>query len=812
MADNNTPLAEYNRKRDFARTAEPAGKIARTVKGKPLKFIVQKHDATRLHWDFRLEIEGVLKSWAVTKGPSADPQDKRLAVRTEDHPMSYADFEGTIPKGEYGGGTVMLWDEGTWEPIAGKDASTLEEGHLHFILHGKRMRGEWLLVRMKPRGKEKRENWLLRKIEDEHAKSGDTLVQRELASVSTGRSMASIASQDNGRTKWNRVARKGAAKLPEFRKPMLATLSTVMPSGENWLFEIKYDGYRCLLGVGGGTAKAWTRSGLDWSDKYPGIIQAAGQFDVGSALIDGEIVALDGNGRPSFSALQAALKNDPKDLHLFAFDLLELNGENLTKLPLVERKARLKQILPQDSDILHFSDHIDGDGSELMRTMASNGYEGVVAKRADGLYTGQRSDSWLKIKTQSREEFVIVGWIPSDKPGRYFSSLLLAQHEDGALVYKGRVGTGFNDATQQLLHSRFARLKQTKPPITNPNKAEGRPVWLKPELVAEIRFAEYTAENVVRQASFIGLREDKPAAEVQPEALQRSPPNSELPVKISNADRRIFGASGKTKGELADYYYRMADHILPWLSNRPLSLVRCPQGIKAKCFFQKHLTVGWGKHVDSAMIKEGDGTAEPLFIVNSTEALLECVQMGTIEFHGWGARADAIECPDRLVFDLDPDEKLDFDDVKRAARDIHDHLAEMGLVTYAMLSGGKGVHVIAPLKASTDWDAVKDFAERFARALEGSEPDRFTANMSKARRKGRIFIDWLRNQRGSTSIMPWSVRARQSAGVAVPVNWSQLDALEIADAFSINRTGDIVNQLEALEPGWGVAQQGLPDL
>jgi bifunctional non-homologous end joining protein LigD len=810
MAGNSNPLNEYNRKRDFARTAEPSGKVARTAKGKPLKFIVQKHDATRLHWDFRLEIDGVLKSWAVTKGPSADPDDKRLAVRTEDHPMTYADFEGTIPKGEYGGGTVMLWDEGTWEPVAGKDASTLGEGHLHFILRGKRMRGEWLLVRMKPRGKEKRENWLLRKIDDEHATSGDALVKRELTSISTGRSMASIASEDKGRTKLKR-SRK-TMKLPEFRKPMLATLSSVIPTGDNWLFEIKYDGYRCLLGVGGGRAKAWTRSGLDWSDKYPGVIEAAGQINAASALIDGEIVALDSKGKPNFSALQAALKNDARSLHLFAFDLLELDGEDLTQLPLVERKARLKKILPQDSDALHFSDHIEGDGSELMRTMASNGYEGIVTKRADGRYTGQRSDDWLKIKAQCREEFVIVGWIPSDKPGRYFSSLLIAQHEAGALVYKGRVGTGFNDAAQRSLHSRFARLKRVKPPVCNPEKAEGRPVWLKPELVAEIRFAEYTSENVVRQASFIGLREDKPASQVQPEVSQRPDGKSELPVKISNADRRIFGTGGKTKGELADFYFQMASHILPWLGNRPLSLVRCPQGIKAKCFFQKHLTVGWGKHVNSVMIEEGDGTTEPVFVVNSAEALLECVQMGTIEFHGWGARADAIERPDRMVFDLDPDEKLDFGDVKRAASDIHDHLAEMGLVSHAMLSGGKGVHVIVPLKSSADWDAVKDFAERFSRALEGTEPERFTANMSKARRKGRIFIDWLRNQRGSTSIMPWSVRSRPNAGVAVPVNWSQLDAIETADSFSIDRLGDIINQLETLEPGWGIAEQDLPDL
>ena len=834
------PLATYNRKRDFTRTPEPAGKVAARRAKKPL-FMVQKHDATRLHWDLRLEVGGVLKSWAVTRGPSVDPDDKRLAVRTEDHPLSYATFEGTIPEREYGGGTVMLWDRGTWEPAPGKSAADLDadldKGHLHFILHGERMKGEWLLIRLKPRGKEKSENWLLRKIADDHAGEGDVLVETALTSVASGRTMAEIAAgkpprKSTGKAsaktvakaaaKDGRAPRRKAAKplslpTPGFREPMLASLSRRVPTGDDWWHEIKFDGYRCLLAIGADGVRCWTRSGLDWHDRYGAIPGAAARLPCASALIDGEVVALGPHGLPSFSALQHQLKQPAPDLLFFAFDLLEQDGESLEKLPLSERKARLERLLEGAGDPLRLSVHTRGDGAALFAALTQEGHEGLVAKRADGAYVHARSSGWLKVKAARREEFVIVGWEPSDKHGRAIRSILLAQREGAGLAYKGKVGTGFDEETMADLCQRFAGLKRAKSPLADRAGVPGKPRWLDPVLVAEVRYAEMTADGAVRHGVFVGLREDKPAAEVRPEreaTAETGDPAAPLPradFPTTNADRAVFGPGGPTKGDLAAWYAAVAPHALRWVADRPLSLVRCPQGITGQCFFQKHLKQGWGEELDSVMVRQKDGSEEPVFVACDADALLRCVQMGTIEFHGWGAPAGAIECPDRLVFDLDPDAGVDFEAVRGAAFDLHDHLAEMGLVTFPMVTGGKGIHVIAPLDGTAGWDAVEDFAQRFARALEQAEPDRFTANLSKARRKGRIFVDYLRNQRGSTAIMPWSVRAREGAPVATPLGWEELRTISSPAQFTLAQPAALLARAAALDPGWGVARQALPD-
>jgi bifunctional non-homologous end joining protein LigD len=825
------PLARYNAKRDFTKTAEPAGTVAKAAGN---SFMVQKHDATRLHWDLRLEVDGVLKSWAVTRGPSLDPDDKRLAVRTEDHPLSYATFEGTIPKGEYGGGTVMLWDRGTWEPIPGKSAKDLEKGHLHFILHGERMKGEWLLIRLKPRPKERTENWLLRKLDDDHAGGSGDLVDRCLTSISTGRTMEEIAAgveasaakpassssprkrgpsgaAANKKKLGFRVRGNDEVGMPPFQSPQLCTLVDSVPTGSAWLHEVKYDGYRVLLAVGGSEAKVFTRSGLDWTEKFPEVAAAGAALDVGSALIDGEVVALDQNGRPGFSALQDALKRGGKGLVMFAFDLLSLDGEDLTRLPNLERKELLRTIIPQDGPIA-YAEHVVGAGEQLFQTMCREGYEGVVSKRADAAYLGKRTQNWLKIKCIQRQEFVIVGWTPSEARGRGFRSLIVAVNDGGKLRFAGKVGTGFDARLIEEISAKLAKLATDKPPVEAPRAAVRGARWVKPELVAEVAFTEFTADNVVRHGSFIGLREDKKPAEVKPEKAAKTPPAPELSVRISNPERVIYPDSGITKGQLAAYYAQVSGIMMPWLANRPISLVRCPQGRAKKCFFQKHDAGSFGEHVRHVPVKEKNGSTEDYLYVDSAEGLLTCVQMGTIEFHGWGSLVSDHEKPDRMVFDLDPDEDLGFAEVKRAAFDLKRHLGDLGLVTFPMLTGGKGVHVIAPLTPTAEWPQVKDFTHRFALALSEAEPDRFLATMSKAKRKGRIFIDYLRNQRGATAILPFAARARPNAPVAAPVSWEELKDLDTAARWTVLDGAELLERAntKALR-GWGVADQALPD-
>ena len=837
------PLAAYNAKRDFRRTAEPEGERASTTGGN--SFVVQKHDATRLHWDFRIEVDGVLKSWAVTRGPSPDPEDKRLAVRTEDHPLAYGSFEGIIAKGEYGGGTVMLWDRGTWTPVAGKSAKNLEEGHLHFTLSGERMKGEWIIFRLKPRPGEKRENWLLRKVSDDYAQQGDLLVDRALTSVLTGRTMEQIARDTGGshslkdkrgkafaeamadaaahNAKLARPAKqpakpRGPSRLPKFRAPQLATLVDAVPSGNGWMHEIKFDGYRALVAVAGSKVAVYTRSGLDWTDKFAPLVKYLAALNLPPALIDGEIVAYDGEGNPDFSSLQNVLKRghgaqtEATPLAFHAFDLLEVDGEDLADLTNIERKERLEALLALATPPIHVADHVIAAGEKLFAAMCASGQEGIISKRIDGRYAHKRSRNWLKVKCILRQEFVIVGATRSDATGRPFSSLLLAQNEGTGLVYKGKVGTGFDGAALDDIAARLAMLTMATPPLDVP-RAEARKVdWVKPKLVAEVAYAEFTGEGRVRHASFIGLRGDKAASAVKPE---RAEPIAEIeaPVTISSRERVIFPGSGQTKGDLADYYDAVAALMLPFAASRPVSLVRCPQGRAGQCFFQKHDSGAFGTHVRHVPIAEKDGGLEDYLYLQDAAGLLACVQMGTIEFHGWASRADAVEQPDRMIFDLDPDEALDFAAVKSAAQHIHDRLADIGLASFAMLSGGKGVHVVVPLTPGHSWEAHKDFAHRFAEALSIAEPDRFVATMSKAKRKGRIFIDWWRNQRGATAVLPYSARSRENAPVAVPIAWGELAGMKNAQPFSIGDARQLLTRARGKGlAGWGFADQALPNL
>ena len=561
-------IETYNRKRDFAKTAEPRGHKARR---KGDSFVVQKHDASRLHWDFRLELDGVLKSWAVPKGPSIDPDDKRLAVRTEDHPLDYGKFEGTIPKEEYGGGTVMLWDKGHWHPEPGKDPSkTLEDGHLHFELEGERMKGEWVMFRLKPRPGEKSENWMLKKVTDEYAEPdlGDALVEQCVTSVTTGRTMAEIAagtdvwhSERSAKHKPGRARRKAGLGPPKFRPPQLATLVDAVPTGADWIHEYKYDGYRLLIATAGGAATAWTRKGNDWSDKFRSIVRAASKLPAG-CLIDGEAVAIGKDGKPSFQLLQSTLKGGEADLVFYAFDLLVEAGKDITGRPNLERKERLAALLKGAGSPILYGDHVLGKGEALFDAICKERGEGIISKKASAAYRGARTRNWLKVKCLERQEFVIIGWQESDKR-RGFKSLLLATREQRKLRFCGKVGTGFDDRLLESLSERMAPLETDRPAVDVPRPGRRGAHWIEPKLVAEIAFTEFTNEGILRHPSFIGLREDKPAREVKlekPEHLKASEKKPEQPtaesfgVRISNPDRVIYPGDGLTKGDLADYY------------------------------------------------------------------------------------------------------------------------------------------------------------------------------------------------------------------------------------------------------------------
>ena len=829
MIEQNDALSEYNSRRDFAKTPEPPGKRGRK-KTKTLRFLVQKHAARRLHYDLRLELDGVLKSWAVPRGPSVDPGDKRLAVRTEDHPLSYGDFEGVIPAEQYGGGTVMLWDRGTWEPLHDPEQG-LRDGKLHFRVHGERMTGGWALVRMHPRGDKTPENWLLIKDRDTVAETlepgkGDVLLEAHPASVKTGRTMKAIARGEDakpqqilggqsapakGQAGRSSTAGKSVAAIPPFRKPQLATLVSEAPDGEGWLNEVKFDGYRLLVATAAGEVRCYTRSGLDWSDRFPRLGDAFARLKCDSALIDGEVVAEGASGKSPFSALQRAIK-EGGPMKFYAFDLLSLNAEDLAAEPLLERKKALSKLLrtlPRRSPI-HFSEHVRGSGPRVFAEICKAGHEGIIAKKAHAPYAGSRNSDWLKIKCTKRQELVIGGYSPSTKRGRAFASLLVGTWENDRFVYRGRVGTGYSEEVLDTLGATLkASARKTMPFDHVPAAIARNARWVTPKLVAEVDFAELTDDGYIRHGAFLGLREDKEAKAVTIETAPKrtSPqqtPDSETTiagVRISSPDRVVFPKQGVTKIDLARYYAVAGGRMLEFAANRPLSLVRCPQGRSAKCFYQKHASDGFPEAIRTLPIEESSGKTKDYLYVADVAGLVSAVQMGTLELHIWGSAIDRLERPDRMVFDLDPDESVHFSHVRDAAADLRRALEEIGLKSLPMVTGGKGVHVVVPLVRRAEWATVKAFAKAFAATLAEAEPDRFVATLSKAKRRGRIFIDWLRNERGATAIAPYSTRARAGAPVATPVTWGELAGLETANGFHIR---NMVDRLHEPDP-WAEA-------
>jgi bifunctional non-homologous end joining protein LigD len=810
-------LKEYRAKRDFSRTPEPAPKRARKARGK-LRYLFQKHAARREHYDFRLEHNGALLSWAVPRGPSLDTKEKRLAVRTEDHPIEYGDFEGTIPEGEYGGGTVMLWDRGSWEPRLDVDEG-LRDGQLKLNLHGKRLKGGWALVRLRGRkGDRGKQNWLLIKERDEYAgPEKRPIVEREKTSVKSGRSMEEIA---RGKKVWhsNRPARKSrfeeaeperprrkkgkGLKPPPFVEPQLATYVEGPPSGADWLHEIKYDGYRAITSLADGDAIVRTRKGLDWTDKFRSLLAALADLPCDTAILDGEIAVADAKGHTDFGALQDALSAGRGGFNYYLFDLLHLDGEDLRRRPLLERKETLQKLLAKARSPLLYSDHVEGEGERVFERARALKLEGIISKQAQAPYRSGRTRSWLKSKVGDEQELVIVGWRPSDKPRRPFSSLLLAVNEDGKLRYAGRVGTGFSDQRLDDLAEKFEKHARKTPPVPDiPPAIARRARFVEPALVAEIEFRGWTRDGLVRQGAFKGLRADKPAREIVREtpmpktkALKSAKreaggdkTDEAAGVRITNPDRVLYPAKKITKRDLIDYYLKVAKLMLPHIKGRPLALVRTPDGIGGERFFQKHTTKGWPDAFKPIRIREKSGSDEYMYIEDEA-GLVAAAQMSVVELHILGSRADDVEHPDRLVLDLDPDEDIPFRKVVDAARDLRSRLQKLGLKSFPMVTGGKGIHVVVPLTRGHSWDEHRNFAEALARVMADEEPDRYTAVMSKAKRRGKIYVDYLRNQRGSTAIAPYSSRAKDSASIALPISWPALGRLKNAQPAHVDDT------------------------
>jgi|HubBroStandDraft_6_1064221.scaffolds.fasta_scaffold31319_2 bifunctional non-homologous end joining protein LigD len=843
-------LERYRSMRDFAVTREPSGVESgdETTAGKEaLPFVIQKHAATRLHYDFRLGWNGVLKSWAVTKGPSYVPADKRLAVQVEDHPADYGGFEGIIPKGQYGGGTVMLWDRGTWEPHVDVDEG-LQKGSLKFALHGQKLKGNWALVRMGGRAANaSKPNWLLIKEHDEYERSPDSepITEEAPDSVSTGRTIDEIARAEDrvwqsnrGESKtapvaslagngarpssksvsssikekrnWSRdLARAPKEALPSFISPQLASQATSPPAGKNWVHELKLDGYRMQARIDGKKSRVQllTRTGLDWTHRMKSIGEAAREIPVDSALLDGEVVVLVPDGTTSFAKLQAAFQEGAKHkLTYFVFDLLHLNGHDTRNLSLRERKKLLTKVL-SDSDAsgaIRLSEDIVGDAGTIFRNACRLGAEGIISKLADSKYASGRGSSWLKLKCYQEQEFVVGGFTLLSNGTHGVGALILGYYRDGKLIYAGRTGTGFTQKTHGLLRDRLDELRRDKSPFESVPQGVSRGViWVKPELVAQVSFSTWTADNLVRQAAFKGLREDKPAKDVQREearadvnkAMQdeadATPPapastvparratgkdnSSDLPIRLTHPDKVLDADSGVTKKDLALYYLAVSEVMLPFIANRPLTLVRCPEGSAKQCFYQKHKTQMLGGNLDSIdIVDKKSGKPEPYITLSTSEAIVELAQISVLELHPWGSSNQSLEQPDIIVFDLDPDEAIPWETLASSALEVRKRLKDRGLQSFVKSTGGKGLHVVAPIHPEHPWPAVKQFAHDFVLAMEKDGPSLFLTKMTKAARTGKIYLDYLRNERGSTAVAPYSPRARAGLPVAMPLAWSEL--------------------------------------
>jgi bifunctional non-homologous end joining protein LigD len=830
-------LVRYRAKRDFNRTAEPSGSSVPARDSGVRHFVIQKHAARRLHYDLRLELDGVFRSWAVTKGPSLDPRVKRLAVEVEDHPLDYGDFEGTIPQGEYGGGTVQLWDRGFWAPLPGTDArAALKAGQLKFLLEGSHLKGEWVLVRMKQdRAGGKRTNWLLIKHADRHARDDGDALLKTRRSIASGRTLAQITAGKEARaipfmrtatrraspvskrtTGAPKTARQGMAP-PRFVVPQLARLVERAPTEAGWGHEIKFDGYRMQMRVADGKATLRTRKGLDWTDRFPEIAKAGGKLP--DCLVDGEICALDARGVPSFAALQAALtEQDTQGLVYFIFDLLHADGMDFRPQGVEARKRRLAELLKPKSlhGRLRYVEHFETAADSLLKSVCRMSLEGVVSKRLDAPYRSGRGDAWQKTKCRAGQEVVIGGWTMRDGELR---SLLAGVHRSGQFAYVGRIGTGFGQKVVRGLLAKLRAVASDRSPFEGkdaPQKsAEIR--WAKPRLVAEIAFAGWTGSGMLRQAAFKGLREDKPPQEIAPESAKSQAEDAEsvvLGVALSNADKPLWPDAGDarpvTKRDLARYFETVGEWMLPHVRGRPCSIVRAPDGIGGQQFFQRHAMAGTSNFVSLAKIR---GDRKPYLQIDRVEALVALAQMGGLEMHPWNCEPGRPDVAGRLVFDLDPGPGVPFVDVIKAAHDVRERLEALGLVAFCKTTGGKGLHVVTPLaqpRGSTiDWRAAKSFAHALCAQMAADSPDRYVVNMAKRLREGRIFLDYLRNDAKATAVAPLSPRAREGAMVSMPIHWKQVKkGLDPAD-YTV-RTAPALMKRSRAWAGYAEAERVLP--
>jgi bifunctional non-homologous end joining protein LigD len=878
-------LETYRTKRRFGITPEPRGK---TGKRGGNAFVIQKHAATRLHYDLRLQLGGVMKSWAVTRGPSLVPGDKRLAVHVEDHPIEYNKFEGTIPMGEYGGGTVMIWDRGTWEPD-GDPHRGYKKGHLNFRLAGKKLRGSWHLVRMHKRPGEKRENWLLIKSDDEFARRAKDpdILEEENLSAASGRSMDEIADAEGAVWHSNRSAKENAAglkrasrtkpaqkvakkqskgkptaaarngkgvskvskrkaktrkakakpvpgarvaPLPDFIPPCLALLGVTAPDSADWIHEIKFDGYRMQARIDNGDVRLLTRKALDWTGKFAPIAEALETLPVEQAILDGEIVSENDDGVASFSQLQEDLKEGrSKNFVYYVFDLLYRDGYDLTTVPLETRKQALADLL-EGSDLrqIRLSEHFTESGTTLLKHACKIGLEGIISKRRTAPYRPGRGGDWIKTKCSDRQEFIVAGYAPSTVDPRAIGALILAYHRDGKLHYAGRVGTGYTHKMARELWTKLQPLRRDRQPFSAAPAEETRArnaKWVEPKLVAEVDLRGWTHGERVRQASFQGLREDKSAHEVVREfkamvtangprrvaATKRTANknrNETAGVTLSHPDRVYWEDAGVSKQDLADFYTGIWKWMAPHVTGRVLALLRCPQGAAGECFFQKHASAG----VDQKrlhLVTEPDG--DKAISVASLEGVIALVQAGVLEIHSRGSSIDHLEQADRLVFDLDPGPGIAWKDIIAGAREVRERLAELKLKAFLKTTGGKGLHVVLPIRP-TPWEEAKNFCRRIAEQMSADTPTRFTATVKKSARRNRIFIDYLRNSREATAVAAYSTRARPGAPVSVPIAWEELKTLKSASQYTVLNLPQRLSRLRA-DPwkGIGKLKQVLPD-
>lgn len=813
-------LHQYRRKRRLGggngQTPEPDDQPAPgDPKRRPI-FVIQLHHASSRHFDFRLEMDGVLKSWAVPKGPSLRVGEKRLAVEVEDHPLSYAGFQGDIPEGHYGAGHVEVFDHGTWA-CAGDPLQALAAGKIDFVLHGQRLAGGWKLVRTAMKGRQVQ--WLLIKREDSEARDAeaDDLLHAPLREHPGSAKKMTDRKTRKAESRWHARALKlqGARDRPYPRafKPQLTDHRDAAPDGDRWLHEIKWDGYRLLADLHGGEVKLRSRNGLDWTGDFPEVVQAVQALPVDDARLDGELVVLDEKGRSDFAALQRVIDGSSKaPLRYLLFDLPGVAGVDISAAPLLERKTLLKALIGDTPGTLAFSDHVLGHGPQVFAASGKAGYEGIVSKQVDAPYVNVRARSWVKVKHEDTDEFLIVGHTAPKGSRVGFGSLLLATPDKDGLRYVGRVGTGFDDDSLRALARTLKPLAVEDAAVALPAHVPFRAAsvhWVKPVRVAEVAFRGWGKEGLLRQASFKRLRSDKSGEDL---AMPAKTTSSDDAVAISHPERVVFAKKKIRKGDVADYYRQMARWILPGIVGRPLSLLRCPDGAGKACFFQKHHGPGLGDAVHAVPLQQKSGREDYVYI-DDVRGLLQLVQMNTLELHPWGATVADPEHPDRLVFDLDPGEGVGWNEVKAGARDVRDRLQEIGLRSFVRLSGGKGVHVVVPLQPAADWEQTKAFCEAFAQAMAQQAPERYVATMSKAKRGGVIFIDWLRNTRGATSVCSWSLRARESAGVAVPLRWEELARIKAADAFPLDKALARAKRLKA-DPWQGIdaVKQTLPSL